>query len=290
MTGPLFDSYLIVDWSAAGIPKRGPDSVWLRLESRAGSLLENPATRAEARARILTLVLEALQQGQRILVGLDFGFGYPVGFAEALGLAGSPWRAVWNELCRRIDDRATNSNNRFQAAAEINQRLTGGRGPFWGCPRSAENEFLGCRRNDASLAGLAERRLCEQRLRRSHPVWKLYTTGSVGSQTLLGIPRLASLLSDPRLAGRAAVWPFETGLTAPYSPGAIFAEIYPSMRIAEARPGEVKDSAQVRTLARWFRELGQKERLSELFEGPADLTPDERRQVESEEGWILGVL
>ena len=285
----MFDAYLIVDWSAAGIPKRGPDSVWLRLESRAGSLLENPATRAEARSRIIALVAEVVEQGQRILVGMDFGFGYPVGFAKALGLTGAPWRAVWDELGRRIDDRANNANNRFEAAARINERLTSGRGPFWGCPRSAEGRFLGPRRSDASFAGLAERRLCEQRLRRSQPARSSIRRASVGSDAARH-PRLASLLADPRLRGVARVWPFETGLSMPAAAQAVFAEVYPSMRIAEPRGGEVKDAAQVRALARWLRELGKRDRLAALFEGPAELTAEQRTQVEREEGWILGVL
>jgi len=121
-------------------------------------------------------------------------------------------------------------------------------------------------------------------------VWKLYTTGSVGSQTLLGIPRLARLLGDRRLEGKAAVWPFETGLRPPQDVAAVFAEIYPSLRIAEPRAGEVKDAAQLRAILRWLRELDQKRQLEKLFAGPPDLTPEQRRQVEQEEGWILGVL
>ncbi len=286
----MFDSYLIVDWSAAGRPKTGPDSIWLRLDSPEGATLENPSTRAAAMGRLAELLAAEIGRGRRILVGLDFGFGYPSGFASALGLTGSAWRAAWTELTARIDDRATNANNRFEAAAHFNQRLSNGRGPFWGCPAGEQGPFLGSGRSDASFAGLPERRICEQRLRRSQPVWKLYTSGSVGSQTLLGIPRLARLLNHPMLQGRTAVWPFETGLRAPDRPEAVFVEIYPSLRIPEPRAGEVKDAAQARTISRWLRDLDRKGRLKAYFAGPPELTDDQRRQVEEEEGWILGVL
>lgn len=286
----MFDSFLIVDWSAAARPKTGPDSIWIRLDSPDGALLENPSTRVLAASRMAEMLGGEIRKGRRVLAGIDFGFGYPAGFSAALGLSGPPWRAAWDELSERIDDRATNANNRFEAAAHFNQRLTDGRGPFWGCPASAECEFLGQGRRDASFAGLAERRLCEQRLRRSQPVWKLYTSGSVGSQTLVGIPRLSRLLAHPSLAEHTAVWPFQTGLQAPAEPSVVFAEIYPSMRIAEPRVGEVKDAAQIRAVSRWLRELDKKGGLAQFFEGPPDLTAVQRRQVAEEEGWILGVL
>lgn len=286
----MFDSYLIVDWSASGRPKTGPDSIWVRLDSPDGSVLENPPTRASAMSRIAELVARQIEDGRRVLAGLDFGFGYPAGFAAKLGLSGTPWRAAWDELTACVDDRASNANNRFEAAADLNRRISNGRGPFWGCPAGAQCEFLGQGRSDASFAGLAERRICEQRLRRSQPVWKLYTSGSVGSQTLVGIPRLSRLLAHPALTGKAAVWPFETGLQAPDGPAAVFAEIYPSMRIAEPRVNEVKDAAQVRAVSRWLRDLDRKGRLEAYFDGPPDLNPEQRRQVEEEEGWILGIL
>ena len=240
--------------------------------------------------RVADLLSAEIAADRRTLCGFDFGFGYPSGFAAALGLSGEPWRAAWDELTALIDDRATNANNRFETAACLNRRLTQGRGPFWGCPQTEEGEYLGRRRTDASFANLPERRLCEQRLRRSQPVWKLYTSGSVGSQTLVGIPRLSRLRQHPLLSNHTAVWPFETGLQAPEKPAVIMAEIYPSLRIAEQRAGEVKDAAQVRTIARWLRELDRKGRLSAYLEGPPDLSQDERRRVEQEEGWILGVL
>lgn len=286
----MFDSYLIVDWSAAGRPKTGPDSIWLRLDSPDGAVVENPSTRAAAMGRIAELIAGQVAQNLRILVGLDFGFGYPAGFSQALGLQGAPpWKAAWEELSRCVDDRAGNANNRFEAAADMNRRISNGRGPFWGCPPAAAGEFLGQGRSDASFAGLAERRICEQRLRRSQPVWKLYTSGSVGSQTLVGIPRLSRLLAHPYLKGKAAVWPFETGLRPPDEP-AVLVEIYPSMRIAERRAGEVKDAAQVRAVSRWLRDLDRKGELESYFAGPPDLSDEQRRQVEQEEGWILGIL
>ena len=50
---PLFDAYVMVDWSAATRPVRGADSIWWALVMRQDGVLalvrrENPATRAAA--------------------------------------------------------------------------------------------------------------------------------------------------------------------------------------------------------------------------------------------------
>ena len=123
-------------------------------------------------------------------------------------------------------------------------------------------------------------------------VWQLAYAGSVGSQMLLGLPALKRLTRDPRIAGRAAIWPFETGLRTPDAP-AVIAEVYPSLLRDEVRAwqhdGEILDSAQVRVNAEAFARLDAGGGLAPLFAGAPDLTPAERRIVEKEEAWILGL-
>lgn len=68
----------------------------------------------------------------------------------------------------------------------------------------------------------------------------------------------------------------------------LHAEIYPSL-VAVEPSGEVKDRAQVRTVAAHFAGLDDAEQLSELFAGRNSLTPLERQRIEQEEGWTLGV-
>jgi hypothetical protein len=50
----------------------------------------------------------------------------------------------------------------------------------------------------------------DQRARSGTP-FRVFGHGSVGSQTLAGIPRVHELRFDPEFAARSAVWPFETG-------------------------------------------------------------------------------
>lgn len=92
---PLFDAYLMVDWSARSEPARGADSIWWALIERrdgAAALLrrENPSLRAAAVEQLATMLAALSAEGRRSLVGFDFPFGYPAGFAAALGLDGAP--------------------------------------------------------------------------------------------------------------------------------------------------------------------------------------------------------
>lgn len=293
---PLFDAYLIVDWSAGSHPKTGPDSIWYCLVRRAaaGGLAvmaqENPPTRVQAIHEIRDILRTMAREYQRVLVGFDFPYGYPGGFARALGLTdGPPWQAVWRELASGIVDSRDNRNNRFEVAGKLNCRISGNCYPFWGCP---ENRISATITPTKGPSGhLSERRISD--VGNMQPVWKLYGNGSVGSQALLGIPHVAALRNDPVLAPVSQVWPFETGLQ-PLPPNEerdyliLHAEIYPSQLRHEPEPGEVKDAAQVRTLATHFAELDSCEQLAGLFAGPDNLTPEERQRVEQEEGWTLG--
>jgi len=286
----LFDSYLMVDWSAAATPKRGPDSIWLaHLGPDGASTPENLPTRALAAARIEALLRADLAAGRKVLLGFDFPLGYPTGFAARLGLTGPAWRATWQELARLLADDAANANNRFELAASLNRRVSGAAYPFWGCPAGRDLPDLDARHHRLHpQAGLAERRLVELRARTAQTVWKLTGAGSVGSQALTGIPMVEALCR--KFEDAISVWPYETGLAAPVpGPGILVAEIYPSLFATVPLPGEVKDAAQVRTTAGRFAELDRAGELAALFAGDPSLSVDQRRQVETEEGWVLGV-
>jgi len=188
----MFDTFVIVDWSAASQPKTGRDSIWICAVDRAGSerLIENPHTRHRAKNLLGELLSDATARGERILLGFDFPFGYPAGFAQRLGLnAAPPWRAVWDEIASCLKDAENNQNDRFTVAAEFNRRVSNGSFPFWGCPVRFKHEFLGPKHhNGHAVGGLAEKRLIDCWMVGAQPCWKLAYTGSVGSQSLTGIP------------------------------------------------------------------------------------------------------
>ena len=292
----LFDAYLMIDWSASSTPKQGRDSVWYCLVRREAGrvrmeVLRNPSTRCEAAEEIRKLLVELSSNNLATLVGFDFTYGYPAGLASKLGLVGVPWLSIWQELQRQIEDAPDNCNNRFEVAARWNKRLTGGAAPFWGCPASKADKYLSRRKLDTDWARLelAELRVCEQKAG-AQPTWKLMYPGSVGSQTLLGIPHLANLRFDSALESQSCVWPFETGLGCDKNARIVHAEIYPSLIPIEQEPGEVNDAAQVKTLANYFAQMDQTGQLERLFAGPPGLSAEQQARICQEEGWILGVV
>ncbi len=286
----MFDSFVIVDWSAANLPRTGRDSVWICRRCGEDETLVNPPTRHAARALIAEWLAAAMAKGQRVLLGFDFPFGYPAGFAARLGLCGPPWRAVWDEIAALIEDDARNRNNRFDVAEALNRRVSGAPFPFWGCPAAPLRTHLAGRhhrRHDSD--GLAERRLVDLYIPSAQPCWKLLGAGSVGGQALTGIPVARALRDDPRWRLKAQVWPFETGLALPDAARIVIAEIYPSLWRVSPACGEPKDRAQVRTVARFLAARGHAGDLAALFAGDPGLTPAQRHRVETEEAWTLGV-
>jgi molybdopterin molybdotransferase len=268
-----FDEIIIVDWSAASKPGRGKDSIWIGQAGGSRLAPVNPATRTEAMEILRDRIAAARSAGRKVLIGADFPFGYPKGFAEALtGKSGA--LAVWEWLEASVEDGADNANNRFALADQINQKM-GKNAPFWGRPRSLRLAHLPERGHDRGEMRFAERRRVEAHEPGTQPVWKLYTTGSVGSQALTGIARFAKLRAE--LGAICAVWPFENIEAAEV----VFAEVWPSLMRSEVKAVEglypCRDAAQVDVLARALAAAP----LAPLFE------TGESPEVLAEEGWIL---
>ncbi len=136
---------------------------------------------------------------------------------------------------------------------------------------------------------LAERRLCDLRAPSAKPPWQLAGAGSVGAQVITGIPRLMALRNAKGLRRQAKIWPFETGLTAERETPVILAEVYPSIVRPLDETGMPKDARQVRTVAEHLAALDTEDDLAPLFAADPALSRSERRIVEREEAWILGV-
>jgi precorrin-8X/cobalt-precorrin-8 methylmutase len=290
----MFDRYVAVDWSASSTPKTGEDSIWIcNLGVAGGPITTNPPTRGKAEELLHELLIRAVDEGERVLMGFDFPYGYPQGFAAALGLNGPAWSAIWRYLVTHLHDASrTNQNNRFEIASEINARLV--HHAFWGRPAARSLSSLSMRRDqvrykiDGEAAGLGEWREVEvmlrRRGRRPHSVWKLLGAGSVGSQTLTGIPVVYRLRHDPHLEAISRVWPFE--VTVPElserSGAVVHAEIWPSLDATPNEAGLVKDQAQVVAQAHGLRDRDRSGTLAALFIAPSPTA--------TEEGWILGVV
>jgi len=222
-------------------------------------------------------------------VGFDFAFGYP---AEAGLPAG---RALCARLAALIRDERDGRNNRFEVAGllnrEIQAALGGGfDGPFWCHPTAHTYPHLTPRRPRPFPARIPDGRLVERRLaaRGIQSPWKLYTRGAVGSQSLLGLPAVHRLLTDPALAGRARLWPFETGWDRAIGHDTIVvAELWPSLVDCRDQPHPIRDARQVAAVRDWA--LDAPEAFARGLARPPDLTDAEDRTVREAEGWIAGM-
>jgi precorrin-8X/cobalt-precorrin-8 methylmutase len=289
----LFDRYIAVDWSAANTPKTGADSIWIGEAQRTRDVVRrrpsrNPPTRSAAMADICDVLVKARWRGERVMVGFDFVFGYPLGAAAAI--AGEPsWRALWRKLAALIEDSDSNLSNRFEVAARINSAITGDCPRYYGHPNGRNIAGLTLKRPEVARGKVRDRRLAEARVKGPQPVWKLIGVGSVGSQTMLGIPRLEALRTDPRFANEIAVWPFETEFERKLNPPILIMEIYPSLFDVPAKDGVPRDRMQVETAARRFAELDAAGDLVTILSAPDGLSAQDRDAVLREEGWIAGI-
>jgi molybdopterin-guanine dinucleotide biosynthesis protein B len=307
---PLFDAYIFVDWSAVnGVQPQRPtaDAVWC------GELIPNlnfqqetyHQTRNDGASHVINALLAHIKEKRRVLVGFDFPYGYPSGFASALNLPSGTqaWWGIWAELVYRVEDTTNNKNNRFKAAEELNAIAGDGQtGPFWGCPTQYETNHLKLRSPGfpfMTAGGALQRlRIVETRLPGTQEAWGLYGPGRVGSQALVGIPYLYKLRRHLELVRFSRVWPFETLFTLTPSvaqgPFVLHAEIWPSVvddrvrNIMTTTPDIIRDRAQVRAMCEWAAELDLQGSLGHLFAQPGGLNPQQVQACIEEEGWILG--
>lgn len=265
-----WDSFIMVDWSSGNDtgPTPRKDAIWLAsvLGGKAGAP-EYLRNRVVAADRISALIEHELAASRRVIIGFDFPFGYPAGFAARVTGSNDPL-ALWDWFAAHLQD-TPKDNNRFDLAAELN-RLFPGIGPFW---------FNGLKRDIPDLPrkgtarnghGLPEKRQAEALAKGAFPLWQMGGAGAVGGQAMTGMAVLSRLRK--RFPDQIAVWPFE-----PLDRSVAFVEIWPSLIPITPLSGEIKDAAQVRCLA----------------QGLAGLSPENLAAMLAvhapEEGWILGL-
>jgi len=304
--GFKFDAHIAIDWSASSVPssaKPAADAIWLgvRLDGLGEQSEIYFRTRHECVIYLRGLLIDLVSKGLRVLVGYDFDFGFPRGFAEALGCTDEePWRYTWQHLTSRINDQDDNRNNRFEVAGWMNDAVRGDNavGPLWGKPAKLQLSSVSAKSPGFPYVArgnirLRSRRWCELHERKAQPIWKLLGTASVGGQSLVGIPKLNSLRVDHDLSKVSRIWPFETGFSSSVldddSVRVVHIEIWPGLIGSRLNSSlQIKDQAQVRAVVDWFCALEEKGQLPWLFEPPRWLSSEQISDAESEEGWVVG--
>jgi hypothetical protein len=305
---PIFDAYIFVDWSANNTKKTGKDSIWISEAwwsdqelvwnpGEAGCL--NISTREIATQHIQKRLTQHVRNQRRALVCFDFAYAYPV--CEESAAFAKDFEHLWSRLSNMINDDSENRSNRFQVGDQLNQLVspTSGEGPFWGRPTTGvakQLQYLVSTKpkvwNDRK--DLKEFRVVEERLRlrgsRPFSTWQLFGNGSVGSQVLLGIPRVQSLRNADPLSVWSKVWPFETGWTTSFADDVlvVHAEFWPGAIELDESLHPIRDAAQVLSCAVWAAHEDSCGRLGAFFDPLPETDPD--RHIATREGWILGFV
>ena len=88
---PLFDFYIMVDWSGGARRRDGrADTIWIAPRTADAASTVSPHSRTEAIQLIESILDKTVRSKQRALLCFDFAYGYPVDFAAALGSVGTP--------------------------------------------------------------------------------------------------------------------------------------------------------------------------------------------------------
>ena len=288
----MFDAGLVIDWSARSTPSpKTPVADAIYACGFTQAEVDHPQyfrTRHACFAACITAIDAALARGEVFFLGFDFSFGYPMGFVPAVtGQADA--KSIWHYFKRHVQDGQDNSNNRFAVADQINARLSGV-GPFWGCPANQQFDHLPHKGSARRDHGFGEYRATEIASKTAQSSWKLFTTGSVGSQAVLGMTYLAKLMD--RYGAAAHFWPFDGGIPS-RGPTLVVAEIYPSLFshpsdadlrcLYDTEIFQIKDACQVWRTADHLRQMTSDE-WQGLHSGYNITNP----QIQAE-GWIVGV-
>ena len=259
-TGPTFAGYIGIDYSGAQTPKSSLPGLRIFMADRESPPVEVPPPPSPrkywTRQGIAAWLAERLP-GERLVVGIDHGFSFPLRYFEKHRLA-PDWAGF-------LDD--------FQH--------------YW--PTDEDNIYVDFVRDrfhgdsPARSGSRRWRRLTEKRAGAAKSVFHFDVPGTVAKSTHAGLPWLRYLRQ--RVGHRVHFWPFD-GWSIPADRSAI-AEVYPSLWSRSfPREGRTGDQHDAFSIASWLRRADLDGSLADFLDPP--LTPSERTIAEIE-GWILGV-
>jgi hypothetical protein len=207
---PHFDSFVAIDWSGAAGKYSGIAVAACRRGRSAPRLVHPKKGTRWTRRDIADWLVAQLNTSQRLLIGLDFGFGLP--FEPDLGYLGGKVPDIDNifDLWAHIEEKSCRADdfgcNRFVADSDYASL-------FWTSGRRPPHWIERKRRTERACAEAT----------RTYPdtLYKLIGSKQVGKASLTGMRVLHHVRAVS--AGRVAIWPFEKVRTS------AMIEIYPTM-------------------------------------------------------------
>jgi|SRR3990170_8083342 len=278
----IFDIYAFADYSGAASIQSQKKAIAVSIISEDDAfqwVFEKQHTRESLRLDFKRLLIKAAHEDHRVIFGFDHSYSFPLGFYEAVtGTEWDSWDRLLDFLCNGISELPPVDDKPREWAEAINKKLnTGNGGPFWGPNFSHQEKDPRFR-----FEPIKQKRLVEERIPMTKPIYKIGGIGSVGLQSLYGIQHIAKLKYELKINDiELFCWPFD-GWDLPPG-GHVLVEIYPGLfnRIskghyedAKACSARIYGKDRANTLAEWFNPC---------------LDHHEQKRARLE-GWIFGVL
>lgn len=279
-----FDGYAFADYRGDKGDRGGGVVLAVAVGAGPVRLLRGVSSRKSLSAALLNILKIANESDRRVLFGQDHQYGIPLALGRELGLP-TDWRAAMRELFATGPfSRGAQASVAGRFASEVNAWLldrgdqpyfwSATNGPRYGIPNTSPRP----------TTHPTVKRLTETK--KGFPLCRIGDPGTVGGQSIVGIPRLLDLLQDCEREGIAvALWPFD-GLRLNELDGHVAIEPYPS-HVREKGLVQTDENDAVASTA-WAQHHDENGTL----EGQLDLgalTPRDRDRVRFE-GWIAGLL
>ncbi len=257
----LFDRYIGIDYSGAKSPSESVKGlrVYVAAPGAAPSeVLPPPSPRTYwSRREVAEWLVTQLSGGERILVGIDHGFSFPLAYFDKYRIPHT-WPAF-------LDD--------FQK--------------HW--PTDGEHLYVdfvrdGLHGDAAARKGNSRwRRVTEQRCGSAKSVFHFDVPGQVAKSTHAGIPWLRYIRR--KIGAKVHFWPFDGW--GPPDGKSVIAEVYPRLWKGLCPfPDLTEDQQDAFSVAAWMQREDHAGSLPGHF---APALPDEDRALAEIEGWILGL-
>ncbi len=278
----LFDGYAFADYR--GGRSDGPGVVLcVALGDGPPRQVTEVRNRATLDASWRALLRDATTVGARMCFGQDHQYGIPIAIAAELGIPTSDWRTGIRQLFDGAQGDAARAGKAGEFALTVNEALLrAGRVPyFW----SATKTGYGLPSRPPRGSGSELFRLTE--LGQGFPFARLGDNGSVGGQTIVGLPRVLDLVAWAKEEHvRVSVWPFDGLRAEDYATGHhIMIEPYPSLVRAEGVIQSDLNDALASTI--WAQSMDRRGVLA--YELDLSAVPISSLDRVRFEGWIAGV-
>ena len=260
-----YDRFIGIDYSGAEYPTsriRGLQVYAAQPNGEPCPVRPAPPARNWSRQELAHWLLAELRHGEPLLIGIDHGFSFPLGYFERYGLGS--WPAFLDDFCRHWPT--------DQAYCYVDFIRDG---TWWRHQPKPPGERIG-RAN--------ELRLCERWTSTARSVFQFDVQGSVAKSTHAGLPWLRFLREH--MGEQLFFWPFDGWQ--PPDGVSVIAEVYPSIlrNRYQGKSSRTPDEHDAYSVARWLEESARRGILARYFDPP--LTLPERR-IAALEGWILGI-